>query len=187
MTNSDSQPQPSRVPSERNAMLVANALSFAIPVVVALLLGIPYKFDLGAWTKQIPHVIGGINALTSVVLVVGWVAIRWRNVNLHRLAMLTAFTLGAVFLVCYVTYHMTNPSTKFGGEGVIRTVYYFILLSHIASSLVVLPLVLRALWFALMGRFDLHRNIAMFAMPIWLYVSVTGVLAYWLISPYYQH
>lgn len=187
MTNSAPQKQGSMIPSERNAMLVANALSFAIPAVVALLLGIPYKFDMGSWTKQLPHVIGGINLLTSLVLIIGWVAIRWQNINIHRLAMLSAFTLGAAFLVCYVIYHLSNPSTKFGGEGTLRTVYYFILLSHIAGSLLVLPLVLRALWFALMGRFDLHRNIAMFAMPIWLYVSVTGVLAYWLISPYYQH
>jgi putative membrane protein len=175
------------IPSERNAMHVVNALSFAIPVVVAILLGIPYKLDFGEWTKVLPRVIAGINILASFVLVIGWNAIRSKKIQLHRIAMLTAFLLGAAFLVCYVTYHLTNPSTRFGGEGAIRYVYYFILLSHIAMSLVVLPLVLRALLFALIGRFDLHRKIAVFALPIWLYVSITGVLAYWLISPYYQH
>jgi putative membrane protein len=118
---------------------------------------------------------------------IGWLAIRAKNIALHRSAMLTAFGLGAGFLVCYVIYHLTNPSTKFGGEGAIRTVYYFVLLSHILLSLVVLPLVLRALWYALLERFDDHRRLAKLAYPIWLYVSITGVIAYWMISPYYQH
>jgi putative membrane protein len=173
--------------SDRQAMLVANVLSVAIPLVVALLLAIPTKFDLGAWTKQLPHFIGAINIVTSAVLIVGWICIRAGNVAMHRSAMLTAFGLGAGFLVCYVLYHLTNPSTRFGGEGWIRGVYYFVLLSHILLSLVVLPLVLRALWFALLQRFDQHRRIAKLAYPIWLYVSVTGVIAYWMISPYYQH
>ena len=175
------------VVSERRAMLVANGLSIAIPLVVALLLGIPTKFDLGSWTKQLPHLIGAINTVTSAVLIVGWIAIRFGSVTVHRSAMLTAFGLGAGFLVCYVTYHLTNPSTKFGGQGAIRGVYYFVLLSHILLSLVVLPLVLRALWYALLKRFDRHRKVAKLAYPIWLYVSVTGVIAYWMISPYYQH
>jgi putative membrane protein len=168
-------------------MLVANVLSIAIPLVVALLLGIPTKLNLGTWTQNLPHLIGAINTVTSAVLMIGWLAIRAKNIALHRSAMLTAFGLGAGFLVCYVIYHLTNPSTKFGGEGAIRTVYYFVLLSHILLSLVVLPLVLRALWYALLERFDDHRRLAKLAYPIWLYVSITGVIAYWMISPYYQH
>ncbi|MFM9065390.1 MAG: DUF420 domain-containing protein, partial [Pirellula sp.] len=100
--------------SDRKAMLVANILSIAIPLVVALLLGIPTKIDLGSWTKQLPHLIGAINVVTSSVLLIGWIAIRSGNVALHRSAMLTAFGLGAGFLVCSVLYHLTNPSTKFG-------------------------------------------------------------------------
>jgi len=177
---------PQRDP-DRQAIVVANILSIVVPLVVALLLGIPTKFDLGSWTKQIPHWIGAINIVTSSVLLIGWIAIRCGNVALHRSAMLTAFGLGACFLVCYVTYHLSNPSTSFGGQGTIRVVYYTVLLSHILLSLVVLPLVLRALWYALLKRFDRHRKIARIAYPIWLYVSVTGVIAYWMISPYYQH
>jgi putative membrane protein len=173
--------------SDRPAMLVANVLSIAVPLVVALLLGIPTKVDLGSWTKELPHVIGAINIVTSAVLVIGWLSIRSGKVSLHRTAMLTAFGLGALFLVCYVLYHLTNPSTKFGGQGAIRGVYYFVLLSHILLSLAVLPMVLRTLWYALLGRFEQHRRIAKLAYPIWLYVSVTGVIAYWMISPYYQH
>lgn len=173
--------------TDRPAMLLANVLSVVIPLVVALLLAIPTKLELGSWTKELPHWIGAINTVTSAVLVIGWLAIRSGNVSLHRTAMLTAFGLGAGFLVCYVLYHLTNPSTKFGGHGAIRGVYYFVLLSHILLSLLVLPMVLRALWYALLGRFDHHRRIAKLAYPVWLYVSVTGVIAYWMISPYYQH
>jgi putative membrane protein len=104
---------------------------------------------------------------------------------LHRLAMTSAFALGAVFLVCYVTYHLSNPSTSYGGSGVLRFVYYALLISHIGLSLVVLPLVLRAFLFALTNQFERHRKIAKYAFPIWLYVSTTGVLVYLMISPYY--
>ncbi len=171
----------------RPFLLGVNILSILIPVVVAVLLGLPRKLDLGVWTQTLPHVIGGINALTSLVLVVGWVAVLNKKITVHRACMSFAFGLGAVFLVCYVIYHLTNPSTRFGGEGPIRYVYYFVLISHIALSLVVLPLVLRAFLFAILRRFNAHRRIARFALPIWLYVSVTGVLAYWMISPYYVH
>lgn len=170
---------------DRRAIWLANSLSIAVPLVVALLLGIPTKIDLGTWTKTLPHAIGAINALTSILLVTGWIAIRSKQIAAHRAAMTAAFSLGACFLVCYVTYHLSNPSTKFGGEGWIRGVYYFVLLSHIALSLAVLPLVLRAILFAWLGHFGAHRAIAKYAMPIWLYVSVTGVIAYWMISPYY--
>ena len=107
------------------------------------------------------------------------------KIGWHRLAMTSAFALGAAFLVCYVTYHLSNPSTKFGGSGAVRTVYYSLLLSHIGLSLVVLPLVLRAFLFAVTHQIARHRRIAKYAYPIWLYVSTTGVLVYLMISPYY--
>jgi putative membrane protein len=173
--------------NEKQTNLLVNVLSIAVPLVVALLLGIRTKLDLGTWTRYLPHVIGGINTLTSLFLVVGLVAQKLKRIDVHRYAMTSSFLLGAIFLVCYVTYHLTNPSTKFGGEGVIRIVYYSILISHIVLSLIVLPLVLRAFLYALSNQFERHRRIARFAFPIWLYVSITGVLAYLMISPYYQH
>ena len=166
-------------------MLGIHVVSIAVPVVVALLLGIRTKLDLGTWTKMLPHVIGGINSVTSLVLIIGYAAIRYRKVALHRICMSSAIGLGALFLVCYVTYHLSNPSTTFGGIGAIRYFYYFILISHIVLSLVVLPLVLRAFAFAWCGMFDAHRRVERFAYPIWLYVSITGVIAYLMISPYY--
>lgn len=169
----------------QTTLWLINIVSIAVPIVVALLLGIRTKVDLGAWTKILPHAIGGINSLTSILLVIGFLAIRQRKIAVHRACMCSAIALGALFLVCYVTYHLSNPSTSFGGVGAIRYVYYFVLISHILLSLVVLPLVLRAFAYAWCGMFEQHRRIARFAFPIWLYVSVTGVIAYLMISPYY--
>jgi putative membrane protein len=171
--------------SEKRATLVANVLSVVIPLVVAILLGIRTKVELGAWTHYLPHVIGVINTLTSLLLVLGLVAQKLGKIGLHRFAMTSAFCLGAVFLVCYVTYHLSNPSTTYGGSGGMRVLYYGLLISHIVLSLVVLPLVLRAFLFALTNQIARHRKVAKFAYPIWLYVSTTGVLVYLLISPYY--
>jgi len=173
--------------SHGKAILGVNVLSIVIPIVVALLLGIRTKIELGPWTHYLPHAIGAINGLTSLLLIIGWVAIKFKKIAWHRFALTSAFCLGGCFLVCYVTYHLSNPSTSFGGQGWIRPIYYFVLISHIVLSLVVLPLVLRAFLFALLGRFSDHRRIAKYAMPVWLYVSITGVLAYLMISPYYQH
>lgn len=170
---------------EQKSMTFINVLSVAIPVVVAILLGIRQKIDLGTWTKVLPHVIGAINTLTSVLLLYGVYLIKQKQIERHRKVMTAAFTMGGLFLVCYVLYHLTNPSTSFGGEGFIRYIYYFILISHISLSLVVLPLVLRAYFFAWTKQFDRHRKMTRYAFPIWLYVSITGVIAYLMIKPYY--
>lgn len=155
-----------------------NVLSVVVPLVVAVLLGLPAKLDLGAWTKSLAHVIGAINTLTTILLICGLIFIRRNKVNLHRRTMTAAFTLGALFLVCYVTYHLTNPANKFNGEGISRPIYFFFLITHVALSLVVLPLVLRAMFFAVTNRFDRHRRIVRYAYPIWLYVSASGVIVY---------
>lgn len=162
-----------------------NIISIVIPLAVAILLGIPQKVDLGGWTKMLPHLNAGINSLTSILLIVAIIAIKSKNIALHQTCMRFAFILGACFLVFYVLYHLTNPSTKFQGEGGLRYFYFIILISHILLSLIVLPFVLRAMFFAWTKQFAEHRNVAKIAFPIWLYVSVTGVIAYLMISPYY--
>lgn len=167
-----------------NSILWINVLSVAVPVVVAILLGIQTKLDLGAWTKNLSHVIGGINTLTTLVLLAGLFFIKQNNVKMHRAAMTTAFSLGALFLVCYVIYHLTNPSVRYGGEGFLRYLYLFFLVSHIGFSLVVLPLVLRAMFFAVAGHFERHKRIVKYAYPIWLYVSATGVIIYLMVYPF---
>ncbi len=162
-----------------------NVLSFVIPIAVAILIGIQTRIPLGDWTKVLPHVIGFLNSTTALSLMIGFVAIKNKNVETHRKAMGTAFVQGAVFLVLYILYHISNPSTPFGGEGIIRPIYYFLLISHIVLSIGVVRLVLLAIYHALTGEIDLHKKIVKWAFPIWLYVSISGVLVYLLISPYY--
>lgn len=174
------------IAKEKQSMKLINTLSIVIPVAVAVLLGLPTKLDLGSWTKTLPHINAVINSLTSVALLVGLWFIKKKDIASHQKAMTLAFALGACFLVFYVLYHLTNESTKFGGEGTIRYFYYFILISHILLSLVVLPFVLRAMYFATTNQIERHRKTTKMAFPLWLYVSVTGVIAYLMISPYYQ-
>ncbi|WP_128545583.1 DUF420 domain-containing protein [Larkinella soli] len=164
-----------------------NTLAVAIPVAVAVLLGIRRKVDLGEWTTYLPHLNAVINSATALLLLAGLYFIRQKNITAHRTAMLSAFTLGAVFLVSYVLYHLSNESTPFGGQGWVRPLYYFLLVSHIALSIGVVWFVLRAVYFALSGQYDRHRRVVRWAYPIWLYVSITGVIVYFMIAPYYQH
>lgn len=162
-----------------------NIISIVVPIVVAVLLGIRTKLDLGSWTQNLPFLNAIINSSTALLLVVGLFLIKSKNISAHKTVMSFAFGLGGLFLVFYVIYHLTNPSTSFGGEGFIRYFYYFNLITHIGASLVVLPFVLRAYYFG-WNRMDAeHRKVVKIAYPIWLYVSITGVLAYLMISPYY--
>lgn len=163
-----------------------NIVSVVVPVVVAVLLGIRTKLDLGEWTKDLPFFNAIINSTTAVFLVIGLLFIKGKNIAVHKIFMSLAFTLGAFFLVFYVLYHLSNPSTSFGGSGYIKYFYYFNLITHIGASLVVLPFVLRAYYFGWNRMDSEHRKVVKIAYPLWLYVSVTGVLAYIMISPYYS-
>ena len=170
---------------QKKSMFWIRVLSIAIPVAVAVLLGLPTKLNLGDWVYNLPHVIGGLNTVTSICLVIAFVAIKRKNVKLHQQMNSAAFVLGAIFLVCYVLYHASAPSTPFGGEGLVRYVYYSLLISHILLSIGVVPLVLLAFFYALNGMIEKHKKIVKYTFPIWLYVSVTGVTVYLMISPYY--
>lgn len=172
---------------QKKSMLWIRILSIAIPVAVAVLLGLPTKLNLGDWVYVLPDVIGVINTLTAVALVAAFVAVKNKRIDLHKKFNGLAFVLGAVFLVCYVLYHASAESTPYGGEGPIRYVYYFLLISHILLSIGVVPLVLLAFYYALNGMIDRHKKIVKYTFPIWLYVSVTGVAVYLMISPYYVH
>lgn len=172
---------------ERKANRLINVLSIAIPVAVAVLLGVRQKVDLGYWTIYLTHLNAVINSITAVLLILGLYFIKQKNVAAHRRTMLAAFGLGSLFLVSYVLYHLTNESTSFGGQGWLRPVYYFLLVSHIVLSVVVVWFVLRAVYFALSGQFAQHVKAVKWAFPIWLYVSITGVVVYFMIRPYYLH
>ncbi|MTI30545.1 DUF420 domain-containing protein [Xanthovirga aplysinae] len=175
-------------------------LSVAIPVVVAILLFSPTKFGVaGEWVKFIPHLNGVLNTATSLALITGFIFIKNKNVEMHRLCMTVAFIFGAIFLVGYVIYHSSAPSTVFGdlnGDGVLseaekaavgglRVVYLVLLITHIILAAVVVPFVLLAFYFALSNKIVKHKKIVKFTLPIWLFVSVSGVIVYLMIKPYY--
>ncbi|RTQ50073.1 DUF420 domain-containing protein [Hymenobacter gummosus] len=164
------------------------ALGAIIPVAVAVLYYFPNVFRIeGADVSFLPAVNAGINSLTALALVLGYYFIRQKDVAKHRAMMGTAFVLGALFLVSYVVYHSQSVTTKYGGEGLMRGIYYFLLLTHIVLAAVTVGLVLFTLYFALTNQFQQHRRIARWTFPIWLYVSVTGVIVYFMIAPYYAH
>jgi len=172
---------------KKKRLLAIRVLSVAIPLVVALLLGIREKLDLGEWVYNLPHVIASLNSLTAICLIMALVAIKKKNIKLHQSLNTTALALGALFLICYVTYHASADSTPYGGDGALKTIYYVLLISHIVLSVSVVPLVLLAFYHAWNGDFDKHKKVVKYTFPIWLYVSVSGVAVYALISPYYIH
>jgi len=135
----------------------------------------------------LPPIYATTNGITAVVLVLAVFAIKNGKQKLHEQLMTFAIALSVAFLVMYVAYHMTSDSTKFGGEGAIRYVYFFILITHILLSIAIIPLVLITYVRALAERFDRHRKIAKITFPLWLYVAVTGVVVYLMISPYYVY
>ena len=179
------------------------AVSIIIPVAVAVLFSVKLK-DFGFNVEPLsflPPIYAGINGLTAVLLVAAVMAIKKGNRKLHERLMTFAIACSVVFLVMYVAYHMTADSTKFGDTnfdgilnetekaavGGIRYLYYFILLTHITLSVIIIPMVLFTYVRALAEQFDKHKKLAKITFPIWLYVAVTGVVVYLMISPYYAH
>ena len=163
------------------------AVSIFIPVVVAILFSVKLR-DLGydvAPLPFLPPVYATTNGITAILLVFAVIAIKNGKRKTHEILMTGAIALSLAFLVMYVAYHMTTDSTTFGGEGSIRYIYFFILITHIILSIAVIPMVLITYVRALAKTFDKHKKIARITFPIWLYVAVTGVVVYLMISPYY--
>lgn len=158
-------------------------VSVVIPVAVAALFGI--KIPNVEPLSFLPPIYASINGLTAVLLVASVIAIKSGKRKLHEQLNTTAIICSALFLVMYVAYHMTSNSTPFGGEGVIKYVYFFILITHILLSIVIIPFVLITFMRARLGNFPEHKKIAKITFPLWLYVAVTGVVVYLMISPYY--
>lgn len=162
-------------------------LSIAIPLVVAILFKVKLK-DFGFDVKPLsflPPIYATINGITAVVLILAVNAIKKGNRQLHERLMKVAIACSVAFLGMYVAYHMTAEATKYGGEGIMKGIYFFILITHIILSIGIIPLVLISYVRALSERFDKHKKIAKIAFPLWLYVAVTGVIVYLMISPYY--
>ena len=182
----------------KGSIILIVAASIAVPGLVASLFLIPGKLELGSFVHKLPHLHAVINSLTSLVLILALVSIKIGMVHWHKLLMMSAVVMGALFLVSYVTYHSSVDSVVFGdldhnGEldtyedklADMRGTYLILLLSHILLSLVALPLVLLSFYHALKSNIAKHKRLVKFAYPIWLYVSISGVLVYWMIRPYY--
>lgn len=158
-------------------------VSIVIPVVVAFLftVRIPNVEPL----SFLPPIYATINGITAIILITALVAIKIKKRKLHEGLMKVAIGLSLVFLLMYVAYHMTSDSTSYGGEGTIRYVYFFILISHIFLSIGIIPIVLITYVRAVLNDIADHKKIARYTFPIWLYIAVTGVIIYLMISPYY--
>ena len=158
-------------------------LSIAIPLLVAILFRV--KIPNATPLTFLPPIYATINAITAVLLIVAVIAIKKGNRKRHELLMKIAIGCSVAFLAMYVAYHMTSDSTPFGGEGLIKYVYYFILLTHIVLSIIIIPFVLITYVRAITNDFERHKKIAKITFPLWLYVAITGVIVYRMISPYY--
>lgn len=158
------------------------ALSVAIPIIVAALFRVDLT-DQGHDLSFLPPIYAGINALTAVLLVLALVAIKRKQIAIHRMLINTCLILSLLFLACYVAYHITSEPTSYLGD--YKYVYFFILVTHIILSVAVVPLVLFTYLFAWEGDFVKHKKWNRIAWPIWLYVAVTGVVVYLMISPFY--
>lgn len=172
----------SEVLDEKKYNKVIIALSIVIPLVVVILFGVKLDVNLPVF---LPPIYASTNALTALVLVMALLAIKRKNIKLHERLMKFAILLSVLFLIMYVAYHMTSDSTTFRGEGIIKYVYYFILISHILLSVLVIPFVLITYVRAITNNIKLHKKIAKITFPLWLYVAITGVVVYIMISPYY--
>ncbi len=185
---------------ERNYKLWVGMISVLIPVIVGVLIFMPSRSgDGGQWVFFLPHFNAFLNSLTILFLAVGFYFIKQGNIPAHKNAMTTSFVLGSIFLVSYIIYHYSTPSAVFGDldkngildvteeviAGTSRTIYLSLLLSHILLAIVVAPLVLLAMYFAYTGSFNRHRKVVKYAYPVWLYVSVSGVIVYFMIRPFY--
>ena len=158
-------------------------LSIIIPLVVAIMFGI--KIPNVEPLTFLPPIYATINAITAFVLVLAFLAITNKKIKLHQRLMQFAILLSITFLIMYVAYHMTSESTKFRGDGIIKYMYYFILITHIIMSIIVIPFVLITYVRAITNNIERHKKIAKFTFPLWLYVTISGVVVFIMISPYY--
>ncbi|MFC2127999.1 DUF420 domain-containing protein [Bacteroidota bacterium] len=168
--------------SEKKYNKLIVVLSVVIPLAVAVLFGVKIDMELPVF---LPPIYAAINAITAVLLVVAVFQVKKGNIKIHESLMKVAIVFSVLFLVLYVLYHMTSDSTEYEGEGVLRYVYFFILISHILLSIVVIPFVLITYVRAITNNIELHKKIAKYTFPLWLYVTVTGVVVYLMISPFY--
>lgn len=170
----------------RNDKKIVMIITFIIIILIGALSYLPgYEGDLPTWVKRLPLVNAILNSFTFLFLLCALIAILRKNITFHQRFIYLAFTTTFFFLFTYVTYHSLAPSTSFGGEGIIAIIYYFILITHIIFAAIIVPLALTSFFSGLKREVTRHKKWVRWTMPLWLYVSLSGVLVYILISPYY--
>lgn len=177
--------QPVLKKNDSLAYKLIGVLSFVVFAAVVALSRVKLEVDLGFNPHVFAQINAFINSAVSLLLIVAVVLVKQKNYSGHKNVMLTAIGLSSLFLISYIAHHLFAGETKFGGEGSIRYFYYFILITHIFLAAVILPFILLTAYRSLTGEYAQHKKIARYTFPLWLYVSVTGVLVYLLISPYY--
>lgn len=164
-------------------ILILSVLVFGL---ITVLYSLPKQTDIPEWAKLLPLCNAIINATCSALLVISLIAIKNKKISLHKKLNITTFVLSSLFLVSYIIFHSFGVETRFPVDHPIRPVYLFILLTHIVLAALVLPLVLVSFYLGLTDKIERHRKVSKFTFPVWLYVTVTGVVVYLMISPYYQ-
>ncbi len=168
---------------EKRLNLLAYVVSAAVLFLVVLMRRV--KLDLGTDFSFLPPFHASLNALTAVILLMALWFIKRKNVQAHRRAIYVAMMTSALFLLSYVLYHFTTPETRYGGEGLLRYIYFFLLITHVVLAAAVLPFILLTFNRAYTGQFERHKKMARWVFPLWLYVAITGPICYLMLRPYY--
>src|SRR5690606_14606695 len=171
--------------NDRLANVLILLVSILVFVAVALLSRISLDVDLPFDKHIFATINAGLNTLVTVLLILAFVAVKNKNYARHKKLMLFAILLSVLFLISYIAHHLLAGETTFGGEGALKFIYYFILITHIPLAGIILPFILFTAYRALVGDYGRHKKLARYTWPLWLYVSISGVLVYLLISPYY--
>lgn len=171
--------------NDKRANILIILFSIIVFVAVVFLSRIKLELDLPFDVHIFARLNAAINSAVAFLLLVGLLAVKRGRYALHKKVMMTAMLLSLLFLISYICHHLLSDSTSFGGSGTIKYVYYFILITHILLAAIILPFILYTSYRALVAEWPQHRKLARITWPIWFYVSVTGVIVYWMISPYY--
>lgn len=166
--------------------LLVNVISVALPLIVGAMF--QFKFKDFVWPFDVyvlPLINAILNGTTALLLIGALIAVKGKNIDLHKRLIYAGMGFSLLFLVVYIMYHTTAGHTSFGGTGTIRSVYFFLLITHIILAAIQAPFVLYAFLYGYTGQIEKHQKIVKFSYPIWLYVSITGVICYLMISPYY--
>ncbi len=166
---------------------ILNRLAIGVSIVVFMVVGMMrrIKIQTDIDFSFLPAVNAAINSTTAILLLLGVWMVKQKKVSAHRKIMTTAIVLSALFLVSYVLYHFTTPETKYGGEGLSRTIYLILLATHIVLAGAILPFILFTYIRALTGQYERHKRLARWVFPFWLYVAITGPVIYFMLRPYY--